>query len=67
MYERVGILLIKAYERVGKCVISVCKRTKKCEQMHFMYVKDARKLSGLVIYWYLKDGTLNAVKRDAVF
>lgn len=35
--------------------------------MHFMYVKDARKLSGLVIYWYLKDGTLNAVKRDAVF
>ena len=30
--------------------------------MHFIYVKEARKLSGLVIYWYLKDGTLNAVK-----
>ena len=64
-YERVGISLIEVYEMVGKSVISVGKKAQKSYQMHFVAVKKSRKLSGFVIYWYLKYcSTFTAVKRD---
>ena len=33
--------------------------------MHFMALKEPRKLPGFVIYSYLKDSAFTAVKRDA--
>ena len=35
--------------------------------MHFISLKTLRKLPGFVIYSYLKDSALTAVKRDETF
>ena len=67
VYDGVGRLLNEVYERVGKSVISVCKKAQKDQQLHFMAVKMSRKHSGLVIYSYLKDNAITAVKRNAEF
>ena len=48
-------IIFEVYERVEQSVISVSKRT----------LKKARKLSGVVIYFYLKDSAFAAVKRDS--
>ena len=67
VYERVGISLAEEYDRVGKSVISVCKKAQKNWQMNFMAVKMSRKRSGVVIYSYLKDDVVTAMKRNAKF
>ena len=61
----VGITLVEVYERVEESVISVFKRAQNGQQMHIMDVKEPRKLSGFVIYSYLKESAFTAVKRDA--
>ena len=62
----VGITLVEVHERVEKSVISVFKRAQNGQQMHIMAVKEPRKLSGFVIYSYLKESAFTAVKRDAM-
>ena len=42
-------------------------KTQKELQMHFISRKTLRKLPGFVIYSYLKDSALTAVKRDEKF
>ena len=42
-------------------------KTQKELQMHFISRKTLRKSPGFVIYSYLKDSALTAVKRDAEF
>ena len=60
----VGITLVEVYERVEESVISVFKRAQNGQQMHIMAVKEPRKLSGFVIYSYLKESAFTAVKRQ---
>ena len=60
-----GITLVEVYDRVEESVISVFKRVQNGQQMHIMAVKEPRKLSGFVIYSYLKENAFTAVKRDA--
>ena len=55
------------YERVVKTVISVGKKAQECQQMHFMAVEKTSKLSGFVIWSYLRDIAFTAVKRYAQF
>ena len=61
----VGITLVEVHQRVEESVISVFKRAQNGQQMHIMAVKEPRKLSGFVIYSYLKESAFTAVKRDA--
>ena len=63
--KRKGFYWLK-YKKGGKSVISVCKRSKRAN-MYILWLKKTRKLPGIVIYSYLKDGAFTAVKRDEKF
>lgn len=63
IYKMVGISNFTSWSlwREGKYVFSVCKGNEKGQRTHFVAAKMSRKLSGLVIYSYLRGSTFAEV------
>ena len=69
MKGSVSISLVEVYKRVGKSVIAVCETQgleRPDRRIFGREKKNTRKLAGLIVYSYLKDGESTVAKRDVV-